>query len=448
MTGSDRKLSKIQVSDLLLYLLPLSLLVGTNIPAGSIGDRVVYVGTTEALIGLSMAAVLMRFLVAHASMAVPGSVFVPLLLFSCVVPGSLVARILATGEGVSPEAYIETIRWFEYLAVFLIVLSVVRHGRQLQILLGVFIIASLLNAGVALFQSATFDVMEARIYGLLVSGSDRAGASVSNPNVAGSLFMISSVFLGAFAIHANSRKPLYLALCAVMVVAGLMTLSRSAILGLGTGALVLVVISGQRVRAVVLGGVVLTAFCLTVWASDILRGRLIDSFHLEGDTVAAQSILLRLEVWQDAFYRFEDHPILGAGFGEFRSASTPLAVDNYYLEILATTGIVGLTILLWMFGAIIFFVWRVRAPRDSPFFAIRAGYLGSIAGLLVASFFGGLLFNPRILGLFWLLTGIAICGARLSRGESVSGDFRLRPTPQRWTPDISDRYSPPTVDYD
>jgi O-antigen ligase len=423
VTTSGRAIPKIRVLDLLLYLLPLSLLLGTNVPAGSIGDRIVYVGTTEVVIGLLMAPVLMRFLGGHASMAVPGSVLAPLLLFSCVVPGSLVARILATGEGASPEAYIETIRWFEYLAVFLIVLSVVQHRRQLQILLGLFIIASLLNAGVALFQSATFDVMEARIYGLLVSGSDRAGTSVSNPNVAGSLFMIGGVFLGAFAIHAKRRKSLYLALCAVMVVAGLMTLSRSAILGLGTGALMLVVIAGQRVRAVVLAGAVLTAFCLTVWASDVLRGRLVDSFHLEGDTVAAQSILLRLEMWQDAFLRFEDHPILGAGFGEFRSASTPLAVDNYYLEILATTGIVGLTILLWLFGAIILFVWRVRAPRDSPFFAIRAGYLGSIAGLLVASFFGGLLFNPRILGSFWLLTGIAICGARLSRRESVSRRF-------------------------
>ena len=155
------------------------------------------------------------------------------------------------------------------------------------------------------------------------------------------------------------------------------------------------------------------AFLFILYFSDFSRMRIENSFNIYGGSVDAGSILSRLYAWQETIIQVQQHPLLGVGFGTYEKYFGRLTPDNYYIEILATTGIIGLLLLTWMLYQIFIYVSNWKLNRNTFLFAFKAAYISSFIGFLTANIFGGLFFNPRLLGLFWLLTGLIVQAKRL-----------------------------------
>jgi O-antigen ligase len=101
-------------------------------------------------------------------------------------------------------------------------------------------------------------------------------------------------------------------------------------------------------------------------------------------------------MWRDNFW-------LGVGFGCYEPAyadyaliNWPIALGhahNYYLNLLAETGVLGLAAYLVFFGAVLLHLWRATRERRGWQRGLALGILGASVQLLVHSLVDNLLVN-------------------------------------------------------
>jgi O-antigen ligase len=394
-------------TEFLLYLLPISILLGTNFPAFSVSNRTIYIGTNEVLIAILGIGLLLRILLSKEKLSISRKISRSIFIFSSIAIISILVNILRTQDINHLNSYIEIARWAEYVLVFFIICIFIKTKQQIKNILIIMHLCAILNITFSLYQAATFNYNESRIYGLFISGSNRVGQSVSNPNVLGAFFMINNLYLIAFTMICSLKfRWILWILVTINIIALFQTLSRSAMLGFLVGMLILSYFNRKPSLIMAIAGLAIPILFL----SKSLKQRLIESLNLYNSSVAARSILTRFQVWKTTLKQLPNHLFLGVGFGAFQENFGFLTPDNYYLEILATTGFLGLCALVFMFWRIIVAITASEDINDRYFDILRKSYISSIFAFLISNVFGGLLFNPRLLGLFWLLTGLTLKG--------------------------------------
>jgi O-antigen ligase len=139
------------------------------------------------------------------------------------------------------------------------------------------------------------------------------------------------------------------------------------------------------------------------------------------------AVLERLAHWQAAIGMATDHPFLGVGFGDYEIAypqyqlmNWPFALGhahNYYLNLWAETGIVGLVAYLLTWIAIAWMNIRLLGQTSGFQRGIALGLLGTWTHLAVHSIFDKLYVNNLYLHLGVMLGLIALL--RISRKSVV-----------------------------
>jgi putative inorganic carbon (HCO3(-)) transporter len=99
------------------------------------------------------------------------------------------------------------------------------------------------------------------------------------------------------------------------------------------------------------------------------------------------AVLERMAHWQAALAMANDHPWLGVGFGNYEAAyadyallNWPVALGhahNYYLNLLAEVGIVGLGAYLAFWGAVIWLTLRLLRRLSYPQRGLALGLMGA-----------------------------------------------------------------------
>ncbi len=124
----------------------------------------------------------------------------------------------------------------------------------------------------------------------------------------------------------------------------------------------------------------------------------------EGTKLArTTSINLRIENWQESLELFLAHPVFGVGFNSLRYVREPgvekygpshaaSGVDNSFLFVLATTGVVGFIAFLQVLKEIIIASWTNKNARIVT--------IPTLVALFIHSLFVNSLFYPWVLG--WL----------------------------------------------
>jgi len=118
----------------------------------------------------------------------------------------------------------------------------------------------------------------------------------------------------------------------------------------------------------------------------------------------------RIDIWKNALRMIEQHPFTGVGAGAFLPADAsgkygpPLVLQahNLYLQLLATTGVIGTTVWFLFLGSIIKRFKRKKIPSSEKsnkkdvcdwFNNYRIGFLACLLSLLAAGFFGHSLYR-------------------------------------------------------
>jgi O-antigen ligase len=314
------------------------------------------------------------------------------------------------------------------LAIFFVVVNVLRTGRQIYVYLAFLLLCFLLfPARGALVNYAG---------GYTVFGRALWNYTYANPNDLAALTLIAigiaAALVPALAKHRYVRWGT-LAAAAVLLIVVLLTQSRGAFIGLlagfGIGAW-----KTLRVRraGLVIGAVI--AVVLAALVPNSVWDRLSGISKLTStDTIAAAdqegSAEQRWEIQQTAVRIVADNWLLGVGPGAYRAANAvyapqigPKDTHNTYLNVAAETGVPGLV--LWVALVISVLVratraWRGRSASDTATGGI--GYVWITRGLvafLVAGIFGSyaaITMPYIILATLWCCAHLTTPGSRQMR---------------------------------
>lgn len=249
----------------------------------------------------------------------------------------------------------------------------------------------------------------------------RLFSTLFDPNFTGLLLSLT-VILG---IHLFTRRHSFLmSVSQCVVLAGvLLTFSRSSYIVLFVGIMVWI-IGAKKWKLFV--PVVLFSFVILYIPRQPLEG---------WNLFRSVSTMARVNNIKQSFTAFLRSPIIGYGFNAIKflhlvpiDAQTNVisrsgaGIDNSFLFLLTTTGIVGTIAYVWLLYVMAKPVFGLVKQEKMKSYAMI--YLISLGMILVHSMFTNSLFYPWVMIWVWILTAfIPISGT--SRGGRSSSDFRL-----------------------
>jgi O-antigen ligase len=215
---------------------------------------------------------------------------------------------------------------------------------------------------------------------------------------------------------------LFLAICAVSV---LISTSRTAWLGILVTIIISAYILIKHKRPFFLGALSVMTGCVILYLfNDIIHTRITQIFtdlSLFFSGVTTTSIGFRLLMWKAALEMFFSNPIFGVGPGEYKttiagfvsSGRFPESIlqfnqpHNMYLFTLATTGLIGLSGLLFMFYRILRHSKNLLGPvRNQKIFGFLA--LSALIHFMVAGLTESLLNIHVLICTFAFIMGVSL----------------------------------------
>ncbi len=359
-----------------LYLLVLAVPFGSlqTIPLGSFE-----VTGVEAMVFLTALAWALQAAIRRTTAIRLTWFFLPALIFVVALAVSAwnAAEISADLEGGVAGSLKEILKWAEFLLVYVLAASILSSRRQMVAVLWV-----LLGAGTlaAMFGWVQF-LLRLGPEGYIVGGRFlRAYGTFGQPNpYAGYLGMILALVFGILVTWlAAGNRPrrwqwLMVGAAGAMLAAVVMSLSRGAWVGLAISFALMLAISHRRGVVLLLGVALLATSVEMAGALDLLPSQvserlasmagsfsIFDARDVE-PTPENWAVVERMANWQAAWNMFMDYPLLGVGVGNFARLYSDYALPywkfypaihahNYYLTLLAETGIVGLAAYLALMG--------------------------------------------------------------------------------------------------
>jgi putative inorganic carbon (HCO3(-)) transporter len=398
-----------------LYLLIIA------VPFGSVREIAISgftVGAAEALVGLVLAGWLARMVAVREVKIIPPPLLLPLLIF-------LGAALLSLSGALSLKYSLkEILKWVEVLGIYLFVANVIEREQAKVVVL----FALLAGIGQALLGFYQFLGRVGPQAFVVLGRFVRAYGTFEQPNPYGGylglvLPLAYGVLLGSgtFGIrkfvnswirHESTNLPVAILGLATMGAALLMSWSRGAWLGFAA-AFILMNLAHSR-RAAVLFALLclLAASVLLLGSVQALPQTIVQRFtgvlpylhvfDVRGVklTDANYAVVERMAHWQAAWGMFNDRPWLGVGIGNYEPVypayslpgwTEPLGhAHNYYLNIAAEAGLIGLAAYFVLWGAAFWQAWKVIRMTEGYWRGMAVGILGVLTHLSVHNFFDNL----------------------------------------------------------
>jgi O-antigen ligase len=202
---------------------------------------------------------------------------------------------------------------------------------------------------------------------------------------------------------------------ALMLIAIVMSWSRGAWLGVAAAAVSMFAAAAARrgrvallgalfafilVYALIGGGLSLAPSSIVQRFADFLPYLGVADVRGVEVTDANFAVLERMAHWQSALEMWKDHPWLGVGIGNYESVYAQYALPlwalplghahNYYLNVAAEAGFLGLVAYLFLWGAALLVSWRATRRATGWYWGVALGVLGVLVHLSVHNFFDNL----------------------------------------------------------
>jgi putative inorganic carbon (HCO3(-)) transporter len=424
------------------------LMVVPAVPFGSLRQAqmgVINVGLEEALVALVLAAWLLRMMARREVRWRWPPLSLPLLLFLGVL-------LLSSLSAISLQHSLkEMVKWVEVLALY--VMAANELGEQETYLL----VAVMLGTGaLAALQGIYQFLFQVGPEGFVLFGRFmRAYGTFEQPNpYAGYLGLTLPIALGvvmAGVLTMTGRARIWWLIWAggcgaLMLAALIMSWSRGAWLGFAAAVAVMIlalVVRKGRGAVLLVVAVLLVFYLLLAMGvmrvppvvaerfSDLLPYAGISDVRGAEVTDANFAVLERMAHWQSALAMWTDHPWLGVGIGNYEPAygsyalpqwTEPLGhAHNYYLNIAAESGLLGLVAYLLLWGAALLGAWRATQRSRGIAWGVALGIVGVLVHLAVHHLFDNLFVHGIYLHLGLLLAVLPSLTAAKERTNRSAG---------------------------
>ena len=329
------------------------------------------------------------------------------------------AALLSMTVALSLEASIkEFTKWLEMFAVYIYVANNIDEAKAQRVLVVVFL-AGISEAAIGIYQF----LFQWGPEGFLLFGRFiRAFGTFEQPNpYAGYLALIAPVAFGivisgpwsVVSQKTSSRIRFYVlrfgfvALAAIALIATMsaivMSWSRGAWLGVGVGLVVTIIAQSRRAFVLSIIAAFVLTFIILLSSVNVIPSEIGERFSGVADYFgvfdvrgvqvddANYAIVERMAHWQSAMMMLVDHPILGVGIGNYAAAypqyslprwDDPLGhAHNYYLNVAAEAGLIGLSAYLILWVSAFWQSWRAVRASSGLWRGVAAGLLGMLIAL-------------------------------------------------------------------
>lgn len=350
----------------------------------------------------------------------------PLLLFLGIALAAFVLGI----ESTSSEAARFFLKAINSFLLYFSVVNVLRTRLTLEMAVRSIMLAGVAAAGIALLLYALSPDLANRLLNLLrvvgypsgdvlryIAGTEvqRAIGTAVDPNILGGMLILVLPLLLVQLLGAQPllpRRALLLGV-ALVIIALLLTYSRSAWTGGVAAALVIAAVRYRRAAFVLAGVLALLVF--------LPQGEIFVERFQAGVSFEDRAAQMRLGEYKDALTLIQAYPWLGVGFGAAPEVDLYVAVASIYLLIAEQMGLLGLSAFLLI--VIVFLAWtlpRQLRIRDEGLRSVQLGAVASVIGALTAGLFDHYFVNfqfPHTVALLWLTVALAAAATRLGEQE-------------------------------
>ncbi|HBQ63538.1 MAG TPA: hypothetical protein DD727_01135 [Clostridiales bacterium] len=293
------------------------------------------------------------------------------------------------------------------IAIVLVMVNALRSSRDFRIFTGFLLTGTVIASLYGFFQYAMGIEVDETLVDTLVSGSiRRLFSTMGNPNNYAEYLLLCLPFFAASFLNAKTvRTKLLVGFLALLPLGNLyLTSSRSSWLGLVVAACVFLFITERRLLPVLL---LAGAGLVPLLPASILQ-RL-------GTIGRDSSSTYRLKIWDGSLRLLRDYWLTGIGQGPapfmalFPNYSTLRGVVHSHmlpLQIWIETGISGFLAFVWMMGRLVKkTLAHAFSGADRERTVLMAAALSGLAGLIFTGSFEYVWFYPRVMGMFWIVTG-------------------------------------------
>jgi len=300
--------------------------------------------------------------------------------------------------------------WKNYVEMFLLALvvaSAIKSKNEVRVLLGLMCFSVLL---VNRSYYSTLSSRDLSHFSYQVRDAGPLGYAGVN-GLAAFEAMFCSLLLGIFVFARKTFSKVAIALIAATCTYCLLfSFSRGGYLGLLVG-LVTVGLFKSRwllvaAAVIVIGWQTLLPVAvqerITMTTEDAKEGQQFDSSAQE-----------RLVLWEDAMTLFKRNPITGTGFQTYRSMQRLGYGDthNYYVKVLAETGVMGFLLFLVLLWKLIRSGTRLFFSTEDPFWrGLSLGFIALLTSTVMLNFFGDRWTYQQADGYLWVILGCVIRG--------------------------------------
>jgi polysaccharide biosynthesis protein PslJ len=249
----------------------------------------------------------------------------------------------------------------------------------------------------------------------------RATGTSVHPNVLGSLLNFGIVMLVPQLLSKRPMLPHWVgwSLAGLLGMGLVLTVSRSAMLGVGLAVVVISLIRYRKLLPVF--AVVAVFFLVSPWSQSLV------GHFSEGFLLKDLSTQMRMGEYKDTLTLIQRYPFLGVGFSGAPDIDIYVAVASLYLIVAAQMGLVGLTAFLVVLGTVLWRFWRRRrlVLRTSPalealWYGLHAAVISGVISGIFDHFFFSLDFHHSVT-LFWLVVGLATAATELVDAAAGEG---------------------------
>lgn len=347
--------------------------------------------------------------------------------------GVAVISLLVSSQHANVNAYRSLVRLLSYLAVFFAISGWVEDRRQVTTIVKVILVSTI---GVALFgfyqvYERAYTDLYFRLYPLQEDALEPWTGRITS-------FLFHFNFLAGYL---NLVLPFSIACMTFARTRGLRILALTCHSAAGAA----LYFTGSRGGLIAYSGMLLISIwflkpkrvaVLRVFLSLVLAAGLVLSLQERGGAARLQELdeftqQTRLALWGTAGLMFLGHPVLGVGFGNYRSLYNDylpgvrpdeLDAHNLYLQFLAETGVIGFGVFCVLMVAFARMALKLARQSDPFYRLVGIGVGGALAATLIHGMVD-YIFNasPQSGALLWLVLalGVSVCEQRQEQGQGV-----------------------------
>lgn len=353
----------------------------------------------------------------------------PLLSFTLIALASLIQGfgvLESTGELTLKEAIVSSMYWFrwvEYAFLFFIAADIIDSEKAVENYLRLLLWTAVLVAIGGFIQLIVMpDFTEYAILYGWDPHQNRLLGTFFDPNfMGGFLAMVESIAI-ALLLEARTLKERSVLIFQLLVIgiALVLTFSRSGYLAIMVAVFVIGVLRAPKILGASFLVVVLTLSLSPRALSRVVEGMTFD-----------ETVVKRFESWGKALELIPNWPVLGVGYNTLMFVQDDLGtadsfdvnnksgVENSFLSILLTTGVLGLVSFTFIYLAIFkqaFLNWKNKA-LGKRYQTLSIGIMASLLGIIANSMIINSLVYPFILIYIWVLAGIVVAIPKILNDE-------------------------------